>query len=193
MNKIFIICGPTGVGKTTIAKNLFKLFPSLKPSVTYTTRPPRPSAIEDKKMIHISEQEFNKKITEDEFLEHAIVHNHYYGTAKKETLNLLKDYPVLCNVDVRGAEQIQKKFPEQCITIFIAPESTEQLIKHVKNRGPITEAELQTRLETAKFELSKKNSFTHQLINKENKLNETITEIANIIKYNLSSSVDSIE
>lgn len=182
MHKIIIICGPTGVGKTTIAKELFKIFPLLKPSVTYTTRPPRPSAIEDKKMIHLTEKKFEEKIKKGEFLEYARVHNHYYGTVKKDTLALLKTNPILFNIDIKGAEQITKQFPKQSVSIFILPESTKQLINHVKNRGTISKKELNLRLKTAKVELAKKDLFDYQVTNHEGQLTETIKTIGTIIK-----------
>jgi len=182
MHKIIIMCGPTGVGKTTIAKELFKLFPTLKPSVTYSTRPPRPSAIEDKKMIHISEEEFLQKKKNGDFLEDAKVHGNYYGTAKKETLELIKTNSVLFNIDINGEELIKQQFPGQCITIFILPESMEQLVSHVKKRGEISNEELQTRLETAKKELKKTNLFDYTIINHEGKLEETIKKVAEIVK-----------
>ncbi len=185
MHKIFIISGPTGVGKTTIAKELFKLIPDLKPSTTYSTRPPRPSAIEDKIIIHISVEEFKSKIEKNEFLEYAEVHRNFYGTAKKETLDALKNHPILCNIDVIGADQIKKEFPGQCITIFILPESVDQLIKHVKKRGDVSEGELLIRLQTAEKEIEKSKSFDHTIINEEGKIKKTIHHIKNIIEQNL--------
>lgn len=192
MHKIFIISGPTGVGKTTIAKELFKLITDLKPSTTYSTRPPRPSAIEDKIIIHITEQDFKTKISNNEFLEYAEVHRNFYGTAKKETLDTLKNHPILCNIDVVGADQIKKEFPGQCVTIFILPESVEQLVKHVKKRGDVTDEELAIRLQTAEKEIEKSKTFDHIIINQEGKLKETIKAIKNIIEKNLKIDIKKI-
>ncbi len=185
MHKIFIISGPTGVGKTTIAKELFKLIPNLKPSTTYSTRPPRPSAIEDKIIFHITPDEFKNKIKNNELLEYAEVNRNFYGTAKKETLDTLKNHPILCNITVVGAEQIKKEFPGQYVTIFILPESVDQLVKHVKKRGDVSEEELLIRLKTAEMEIEKSKSFEHIIINQEGKIKKTIQEIKSIIEKNL--------
>src|SRR3989344_7989587 len=108
-NKIFIISGPSGVGKTTVAKGVLKKMPFLKTSLTYTTRTQRLGKKEDKTIIHVSAEEFRKKIDEGDFLEWAIVHDNFYGTDAEVILQTLKKNSILMNIDVQGALQIKKK------------------------------------------------------------------------------------
>jgi guanylate kinase len=188
MHPLIIISGPAGVGKTTVAKALFKIYPSLRSSVTYTTRKPRTLSTEDKKMYYVTPEEFTQKQAANGFLEWAKVHGDFYGTAKDETVEILKTNPVLFNIDVQGAEQLMNTFPGSCLTIFLVPESQEQMVDHIKNRGEMTEGAFQTRLKSAEFELSKRDLFQNQIVNKEGKLSETIEKIAQIIEPAMKSA-----
>lgn len=182
MFPLLIISGPAGVGKTTVAKALIKTFPELKTSVTYTTRKPRQFSTEDKKIYYISREEFEKRREAGEFLEWATVHGDLYGTHQAETEKAMKEGPVIFNIDVQGAEQLMKRYGQECVGIFLLPESHEQMVDHIKNRGEMSEGNFQARLKSAEFELAKKDRFAHQIINREGKLNETITTIAKIIR-----------
>jgi len=185
MHPLIIISGPAGVGKTTVAKALLKVFPQLRTSVTYTTRRPRRNSTEDKKMYYVSIEEFNGMLKNNEFLEWAKVHGDYYGTHEEKTLKALENHPVIFNIDVQGAQQLMQKFSDTCITFFLLPESHEQLVDHIKNRGEMTGGDFQTRLKSAEIELNKKHLFKHQIINKEGKLTETIDKIAKIVQPRL--------
>lgn len=182
MYPLIIISGPAGVGKTTVVKALLKILPELKTSVTYTTRKPRHLSSEDKKMYYVTREKFEKRRDAGEFLEWAVVHGDYYGTHRAETEAILKKNPVLFNIDVQGAEQLMKHFGKECATIFLIPESHEQMVNHIKNRGEMTEGNFQARLKSAEFELAKKDKFAHQIINKEGKIEETIAKVREIIE-----------
>lgn len=181
-HKLIIISGPSGVGKTTVVKKLLQRFPTLTTSVTYTTREKRPSAEEDKTIFYITKDEFIKKQQQGDFLEWAKVHDQYYGTARVETQEMLQEHSVLLNIDVQGAEQIVRQFPEDTITVFLVPESREQMIERIRRRGSVTPQELETRLASADRELARKDMFDYQIVNKEGKLNETMEAIAKIIE-----------
>lgn len=182
MYPLIIICGPVGVGKTVATKELLNIFPQIRTSITYTTRLARTHSVEDKKMYHVTSSEFEERLKNNEFLEWAKVHGLYYGTHRGETLAVMKDHPVIMNIDVQGAEQIMKKYPQKLVTIFLLPESHEQMIEHAKKRGDLTDEELDIRLESAKKELKKKNIFQYQIVNKEGKLHETVDELAKILR-----------
>lgn len=188
MHHLFIISGPSGVGKTTVVKELLKRFPELRTSVTYTTRERRPSAEEDKTMHYITKEAFLKKQQAGDFLEWAEYNNNYYGTARSETESTLRTNPILMNIDVQGARQIADHFPENSTTIFLVPESSGQMAERIKRRATVTEEELAARLATAEMELRKKDTFDYQIINKEARLKETVESVAQIIQTVLRST-----
>ncbi|MDO8509755.1 MAG: guanylate kinase [bacterium] len=181
LHTIIIIAGPTGVGKTTVAKALQRKYKQLKASVTFTTRTPRPQAKEDKKVYFVSNKEFKQRLAKKEFLEWALVHKKYYGTHRAKTLELLEKYPVIFNIDVQGARQLMRHFPDNCISIFLMPESSEQIIEHIRQRGPIDPKDLENRLKSSKKEILASRYFDHIIVNNEGKVRHTINTIEKII------------
>lgn len=179
---IIVICGPTGVGKTTIVKILLSQFPEIKTSVTYTTRPPRENSTEDKKMYHVTREEFETRKDAGEFLEWAHVHNDYYGTHEAETMTLLETNPVIFNVDIQGMQQLKERYGDKVISIFLAPESIEQLILHIKKRGDMSEHEFTTRLQAAQELLEHKHEFDHIVVNYEGKIDQSLEQIIHILE-----------
>ena len=181
MNAFIIISGPAGVGKTTVAKALLKTYPHLRSSVTYTTRHKRQNSTEDKKMYYVEKEEFERRRDVGEFLEWAVVHGDYYGTHKAETEALLRISPVLFNIDVQGAQQLKRLYGDAVVAIFLLPESHEQLVDHLRERGEMSEGTFQARLRSAEHELSAQDSFDYRVVNAEGKLNETVEHIRAII------------
>ncbi len=164
IGNLYVLSAPAGGGKTTIANQLLEELPFLRRIVTYTTRSPRPDEKNGIDYIFKTKEEFEKLIEEDAFLEHAIVHGHYYGTPKKEVFELLEDgFDVLLIIDVQGMRQIKKKYPEM-IGIFILPPSWDELIRRMKKRGD-SEEEIQKRLETAQREIPAWKEYDYVVIN----------------------------
>jgi len=181
-NIIAIITGPSAVGKTTVAKIVLKKLKKFKPAVTYTTREKRENQKEDKIIHYISKKKFKEMINEDNFLEWAQVYGNFYGTSKKETLNILKNNNVLLNIDTQGALIIKKKFPKT-LTMFIMPENIENLKKRLEKRKS-SKAIIKKRFEQSKNEIAQSNKFDYQIINYNNRLNETVENILKILtKY----------
>ena len=181
-NKIFIISGPSGVGKTSVAKGVLKKLPFLKTSVTYTTRTKRLGKKEDKTIIHVSQEEFRRKIDTGEFLEWAVVHDNFYGTDAKVIDQRLKQQNILMNIDVQGALQIKKKLPQKTILIFLKAENIKELTQRIGQRETMPNQILNLRIKNAKQELRLAKKYDYILVNRKNQLKKTIHAVVEIIK-----------
>lgn len=180
-NKIFIISGPSGVGKTSVAKGVLRKLPFLKTSVTYSTRTKRLGKKEDKTIIHVSESQFRKKVDAGDFLEWAVVHNNFYGTDAAVVEEELKKNSLLMNIDVQGALQVKEKMPEKTILIFLKTKNFEELVRRIKRREKMPEAILELRLKNARKELALAKKYDHIVINEKNQLKDTINKVVEII------------
>ncbi len=156
---VLVVSGPSGAGKSTICKELLE-GNNLHFSISCTTRKPRPGEIHGKHYYFITIEEFEKRIENNEFIEHANVHGNYYGTLKKEVLDLIKKgNNVLLDVDVQGAMKIKEtslddEILKKCTEyIFIAPPSFAELEKRLRGRGTEPEEVILKRLHNARKEL----------------------------------------
>ena len=121
MSIVYIVSAPSGSGKSTLVNELFKMVRNLDFSISYTTRPPRGSEQNGKEYFFVSKAEFEAMIAADEFLEYATVFGNYYGTARRFLSEAeQKGRDLLLDIDVQGAEQIQRKLPD-ATSIFILP------------------------------------------------------------------------
>ena len=184
-HKIFIISGPSGVGKTSVAKGVLKKLPFLKTTLTYTTRTKRLGKKEDKTIIHVSEEEFRHKINQGEFLEWAIVHDNFYGTDAKFVIKKLKKNSLLMNIDVQGALQIKKRMPTKTVLIFLKAENIDELNHRIEKREKMPKAVLDIRLKNARRELILAKNYDHIVINETKKLAKTIDKVIEIIIKNI--------
>ena len=187
-NKIFVISGPVAVGKTTVAKELFKVFPQLQKGTSYTTREARAGETEDKIMKYISEEKFNEKITSNDFIEWAKVHQYYYGTDKKVLLENLEKGPILLNIDVQGGLNLAD-IQDNVVLIFILPSSIKSLKERLLKRynGKIDQKDYDSRLKSANNELKLAKQYKYQVINADNQLENTIAELKVILSNELNS------
>ncbi len=185
---LFIVSGPAGVGKTTVVNNTLKCIPNneLQRSITTTTRNPRPGEIEGVHYFFVSEEEFQKKIKKDEFLEYAIVHNStYYGSSKSEVYkNIKQGINTILVIDVQGYNQIIKQQLDiKIVSIFIKPSNINVLRKRLILRGSETKEEIEKRLQVAEYELQFTNQYKY-IINSSSK-KEDLRQFLNI--YNMES------
>jgi guanylate kinase len=177
---LFIISGPSGVGKSILYERLRKRMPSLGRVVTYTTREPRPGEKNGIDYHFVSHSRFKEMIAEQAFFEWAHVHNHLYGTPKQDTLDMLeKGINVVIVIDVQGAANIKRLRPQSQL-IFIEPDDVQNLIKRLKSRRMI-QSEMDTRLENAKKELAVRETYDYVVTNREGHLDETVRDVAQII------------
>ncbi len=165
--KIIIITAPSGSGKTTLVKRLLKEIPWLRFSVSACTRQPRPGEINGKDYHFFSEEAFKKMIAEDAFAEWEMVYTgKYYGTLKSELAATWNSNEVpLVDIDVQGALNIQKTYPDTSLTIFIQAPSIEVLRDRLQKRGTETPQSLNERIDKAVVELSFASQFDTIIIN----------------------------
>ena len=163
--KLFIISGPSGVGKTTLYKALLKQFPDMLYSVSYTTRKPRYGEQDGIDYHFITDVDFKKNIETGRWAEWAKVHDHYYGTSA-DFLNkgLSSGYDILLDIDVQGTSQIVKYFPDS-ITIFLLPPSMDALNNRLRLRGSDSESAIEKRLLNAQREVEKKDIYRYVVVN----------------------------
>ncbi len=162
---LFVVSGPSGVGKGTVINEVLKVIPDINLSISYTTRPPRKNETNGKEYFFVSEEEFNRMIESGAFLEWAKVHGHFYGTPKsyiEEKLRNKED--VLLEIDTQGARQVKRVFPEG-IFIFILPPSIDALLSRLHNRGTEDEKEIEIRLNNARNECKEWKWYNYVVVN----------------------------
>lgn len=176
--KLFIISGPSGAGKGTIANRILE-DTELAFSVSMTTRAPREGEIDGVHYYFVSEEEFLKNIDEDGFLEHANVYGRRYGTPKDPILEKLENgTDVLLDIEMQGALQIKENYPEG-VFIFILPPSMSELRKRLTGRGTETQEAIEMRLGNTLKELSYVEKYDYLVVNGE--LDEAVNRVKAII------------
>jgi len=186
--KLVIFTAPSGAGKTTIVHEMLKVLEfNLAFSVSATTRPPRPGEKDGVDYYFISKEEFLKKIENNEFVEWNEVYDGiYYGTLKTEIERLWKlGKNVVFDVDVVGAMNIKKQYPDKSLAIFIKPPSLEELKRRLEKRGTETPEQIQKRLERAKYELQFADKFDVVIVNDD--LQKAVEETKKILREFLLS------
>jgi len=163
--KLFIVSGPSGVGKGTICKGLLGNRNDMVFSVSMTTREPREGEIEGVSYYFVSKEKFIETIENDGFLEYAEVFGNYYGTPRNEVEEKLKKgIDILLDIDVQGALQVKKKHPEG-VGIFILPPSIAELKKRILGRGTESEESISLRLSKALKEMSYVEKYDYCVVN----------------------------
>lgn len=174
----FIISAPAGTGKTTLANMLCEEFSNVIRSISYTTREPRGKEKDGVDYFFISEQEFNDKKNQGDFVETAEIYDQQYGTSKSHLEHLLEQgNHVLLVIDTQGAQKIRQVI--DAVSIFISPPSMEVLEKRLKNRKTESPEKLQERLNFAQRELQTKDQYDYHIINDD--LNQAYKELRTIV------------
>jgi guanylate kinase len=189
VGKLVLIIGPSGVGKSVVLRRLRQTHPSYHFPRSATTRPRRPGE-GDELYRFVTEEEFDRLLQADAFIETAIVHGAArYGTLKEEILpHIEAGRTVVREVDVQGFDAIRSDplfagnaAPYRLQSIFIVPENTEQLVRRITRRAPISEAELARRIASMERELVFADGCTDRIVNIDGKLEETIREVETAI------------
>jgi guanylate kinase len=163
--RVFVITGPSGVGKGTLIRTLLERIPSLELSVSATTRRPRPGEMQGVAYHFLSDDEFEQRVQAGEFVEHARYSGNRYGTLRSELDGRIAGgHPVVLEIEVQGARQIREAMPE-AVQIFIAPPGEDALRARLVGRGTDDQEQVEARLQTAREELAAQHEFSHVVIN----------------------------
>ena len=178
---LIVLCGPSGVGKSTISRQLAERS-DVAYTVSATTRPKKEKDDEGKVYDHIDQAEFFRRLDNDEFLEYAHVYGHYYGTPKHPALDRLEGgKDVLLEIDVQGALQVRYQYPD-ALMLFILPPNEQTLLHRLKDRGRDDADDISKRFRAAKREIHMakgSRAFDYMVFN--DKLDRAVAEIQNII------------
>lgn len=164
---LLVISGPSGTGKGTLASKLLRDDPSFTFSVSVTTRAKRSNEIEDVHYHFLSDEEYDKLLAEDAFLEHATVHGHRYGTLKSEVYERMeRGQNVLLDIDPQGAKAVMEQ-EKECVSVFILPPSYKALRVRLHTRNTDDPAEIERRLHNARGEIDQMQRYQYVIVNDE--------------------------
>jgi guanylate kinase len=176
---LFILSGPSGVGKTTLREELQKRIPNLRFSVSWTTLAQRPGEIMGQDYRFVSRKQFEQKIKIDGFLEWARVHDEYYGTPKEPIQHWMgKGQDVLLDIDIQVARQVKKQIPEST-GVIILPPSKKELLKRLIHRQTEPLPKIRIRLKNAETEIKSVRNFDYVLINR--KIESSVDDLETIV------------
>ena len=177
-NVLFVISGPSGVGKGTIAKKLIERNKNYSLSISCTTRSPREGEMHAREYFFITHDEFKEKIENDGFLEYSNHFDNYYGTPKEFVLDKLKTNDVLLEIDVNGGLNVKNSYKE-AILIMILPPSLEEVRRRLIKRGTESLEKIESRISRMKFELQQRDKYDYCVVN--DKLDVAVSEIESIV------------
>src|SRR5690242_18180148 len=159
--KLFVITAPSGAGKTSLIEAVMREDPTLKISVSYTTRSPRPGEQDGVDYHFIDRAKFDAMQRRGEFLESAEVHGNHYGTSRKVILDAIaRGEDLILEIDWQGAQQVRRLYPD-CVGIFILPPSVPELERRMRSRGQDSDAVIRRRVKNAREELDHAHEFKY--------------------------------
>ncbi len=177
--RLFILSAPSGAGKSTLCTLLRKRRPDLCYSISYTTRPPRPEEVDGEDYFFIDEPAFEDGIAAGRWVEWARVHDHYYGTSAAFISRMLaQGHDLLLDIDVQGAAQLVKHYPE-AVTIFIMPPSMDILRQRLQKRGTDSADVFERRLRNAMEEMAARFHYRHIVVNE--RLERAVDDLLGIL------------
>ena len=185
MAKVFVITGPSGVGKGTLISRLLERVPGLELSVSATTREPREGEVDGRDYHFLSPEEFDWRIEREDFLEFATYSGNRYGTLRSEVERRVDaGHSVVLEIEVQGAQQVRAAEPDS-VQIFIAPPDPSFLRERLSSRGTDSQEAIDERLKVAEQELAAQGDFDHRVVNDE--VSRAAAELVAIVGSELSA------
>ena len=162
---LFVVSAPSGAGKTSLIRAVMAKSSRLELSLSVTTRAPRPGEKDGVDYRFISEDEFNERVAAGEFLEHARVFDHFYGTSRRELeARLEQDVDVILDIDWQGARRVREQMPD-CTSVFILPPSLGALEQRLVARGQDSDAVIRRRMREAREQASHFDEYDYLIVN----------------------------
>lgn len=176
---LYVISAPSGAGKTSLCKEIIDIFPNLRHSVSYTTRPPRNGEVHGRDYFFVGKEEFDRMVQEGEFAEWAEVHGNFYGTSlatlkesRSEGIDLILD------IDCQGARQLKGRF-EGGVYIFVLPPSIEELRRRLDNRSSDSQEVIERRIQNASGEIKEARWYDYIIVN--DKFSEALEQLKSVL------------
>jgi guanylate kinase len=183
---VFVITGPSGVGKGTLIRNLLSRVPELELSVSATTRRPRPGEEDGVHYHFLTDAQFAQRVADGAFVEHADYSGRRYGTLRAELdKRTAAGRPVVLEIEVQGARQVRETMPG-AVQVFIVPPSQEALRERLVGRGTDSPEDVERRLRVAEEELKACDEFKYQVVN--DRLEDAVAQLEQIVASELAST-----
>lgn len=165
-SRLIVISSVSGGGKTSLIRLLQRNHPELQVAITATSRTPRPEEVDGVHYYFYSPDEFKERLQRNEFLEHALVHGHYYGIPEGPVLEKLDaGFSVILNIDIQGRRTVKEKFADRMISIFLLPPDREIWEDRLRTRGTESEASIQVRLQQGLEEMQCAPEYDYRVTN----------------------------